>query len=251
MIGILDSGSGGLTVLKALREKMPEADVLYFGDIQHAPYGSKTQRELSKLTMQSIRMLQVRGATRIISACNSVSATLAVSLFETSDLTPESLVEMVGPTASYCRYYDKRIAICATPATIDAGMYENVFAMLDKDIVSIAIPDLATAIEFGDSSEHIRDIITAALTPRVGEFDALILACTHYPLVADVFISVVGPDIMLFDPAVAVAERAQTLFWPQEVGSGTTTFVISQDSPQFRAYVDVLFPHTAYTIEVI
>ena len=78
MIGIFDSGSGGLTVLKAIREVMPSADILYFGDIRNAPYGEKSREELSRLTVNSIRVLQARGATSIVSACNSVSASLAV-----------------------------------------------------------------------------------------------------------------------------------------------------------------------------
>lgn len=251
MIGILDSGSGGLTVLKALREELPSADVLYFGDIKNAPYGSKTQRELSKLTIAAIRLLQARGATKIVSACNSVSASLAVSLLDNSTLTANSLVEMVGPTASYFKHYEKRIALCATPATISSGMYENIFEMLDKKVVSIAIPDLAKAIEFGESQESINKIIAAVLQPVLGTFDALILACTHYPLVRENFEAVVGPGVLLFDPAIAVAERAQKMFWPQEVGNATTRFLISQQSEQFEAYVQDLFPHMVYTIEVL
>jgi hypothetical protein len=67
----------------------------------------------------------------------------------------------------------------------------------------------------------------------------------------ETFVSVVGPDVLIFDPAVAVAERAQKLFWPQEVGNGTTTFLISQSSDQFKAYVDDIFPNTRYNIEVV
>jgi glutamate racemase len=130
-------------------------------------------------------------------------------------------------------------------------MYENVFAMLDKQVTSIAIPDLAKAIEFGESKERILEIITEALTPHRGIFDVLILACTHYPLVMDTFASVVGSDVTLFDPAIAVAERAQKLFWPQEVGNGTTTFIVSQESAQFEVYVKTLFPDSTYNIEIL
>src|SRR3989344_6221172 len=123
MIGIFDSGSGGLTVLKAVREEMPSADVVYFGDIKNAPYGSRSNSELSILTVRAIELLQKRGAESIVSACNSVSASLAVSLFDALSITPTQLIEMVGPTVASFRNSDARILLCATPATIRSEVY--------------------------------------------------------------------------------------------------------------------------------
>lgn len=180
MIGILDSGSGGLTVMKAIREQLPSSDIVYFGDIKNAPYGSKSQRELSELTAKAIVLLKERKAERIVSACNSVSASLAVSLLDVFAIALNQLVEMVGPTVGYFRNVDKRIALCATPATVAAGMYDNAFHMIGKEPLSIAIPDLAAAIEFGADIGEIKTIIQTALQPYQGTFDVLILACTHY-----------------------------------------------------------------------
>src|SRR3989338_11673213 len=118
MIGIFDSGSGGLTVLKAIWEQMPSADILFFGYIKNAPYGEKPREELSRLTINNIRVLQTRGATSIVSACNSVSASLAVSLFDVLGLAQQNLIEMVGPTVSYFKDFRKPILLAATPATI-------------------------------------------------------------------------------------------------------------------------------------
>jgi len=251
MIGIFDSGSGGLTVLKALREELPSADAVYFGDIKNAPYGDKTQEELSVLTVQGFGLLRSYGANRIVSACNSVSASLAVSLMDALELLPGELVEMVGPTVAYFKHADARIALCATPATIRSGIYQNGFKMAGRDVECIPIKDLAGAIEFGESPERIKEIIEKAIVPYRGTFDVLILACTHYPLVAQVFEEVVGQEVMVFDPAVAVAERAQKLFWPKEVGNGTTRFLISQDSTIFRARVQSLFNMGEEVIEVV
>jgi glutamate racemase len=251
MIGILDSGSGGLTVMRAIRQELPSSDIVYFGDIKNAPYGSKTQRELSELTARALMLLKERKAERIVSACNSVSASLAVSLLDVFALAPGQLVEMVGPTVGYFRNFEKRIALCATPATVSAGMYSNAFHMIGKESLSIPIPELAAAIEFGSSEADIKTIIAKALAPHAGQFDVLILACTHYPLVRHLFAEVLGPEVLLFDPAEAVAERAKQLFWPQEVASARTHFIISQESEQFRAYVNQLFPKLDYTIEII
>lgn len=241
MIGIFDSGSGGLTVLKALREELPSADVLYFGDIKHAPYGGRPPEELAGLTVRGLKLLKDRGARHIMSACNSVSASLAVSLMDALDLLPGELVEMVGPTVRYFRYAEGRLALCATPATIRSGIYQNGFRMIGKDVLPIAIPDLAGAIEFGEPPDRIREMVEAALRPHRGDFDMLILACTHYPLVAELFQAAAGSGVLVFDPAVAAAERARQLFWPKEMGSGGTRFLVSQDSPVFRRRVREMF----------
>ncbi len=252
MIGIFDSGSGGLTVLHAIREVLPSADVVYFGDIKNAPYGGKSHEELSKLTVHSLKLLRKRGATNLVSACNSVSASLALSIFDAFDIAPTQMIEMVGPTASYFRGSDARILLCATVATIASGIYQNAFDMLDLQIQTVAIPALAGAIEFGKSPDELRTIIAEAFAPvDFSGVDVLVLGCTHYPLALEIFKEVVPSTIDIFDPALAVAERVEKKFWPQESGMGTTTFLISKESAPFRAFVERLFPNMHYTLEVV
>jgi len=251
MIGIFDSGSGGLTVLKAVREQMPSADILYFGDIKNAPYGSKSNAELGALTIHAIELLQKRGATSIVSACNSVSAALAVSLFDALSLAPSELIEMVGPTVSSFKNSSAQLLLAATPATINSEIYQNAFRMLGKEVATVAISDLASAIEFGSTEEEIERIIRDAFADmRLADFDVLILACTHYPLVAPVFARVFG-SVPLFDPATAVAARVKKQLWPREVGDGTTRFIISADSPHFRARIARLALASEPVIEVL
>lgn len=251
MIGIFDSGSGGLTVLKAVREQMPSADILYFGDIKNAPYGEKSREELSRLTINSIRVLQARGATSIVSACNSVSASLAVSLFDALLLAPTQMIEMVGPTVSSFKSSSARILLTATPATIDSEIYQNAFRMIGKDVATVVIPDLAGAIEFGSSEAEMEQIIRDAFKDvQLKNFDVLILACTHYPLVSPIFERVLG-SIHLFDPALAVGERVKKQLWPREVGDGTTRFIVSKDSQLFRDRVAQLLSGSAFSIEVL
>lgn len=251
MIGIFDSGSGGLTVLRAIREQMPSADILYFGDIKNAPYGEKSHSELSELTIRAIELLQKRGAGSIVSACNSVSASLAVSLFDALSLAPDHLIEMVGPTVNAFKNSPARLLLAATPATIDSEIYQNAFRMIGKDVETVAIPDLASAIEFDSSEEKIEQIIREAFRGvQLNNFDVLILACTHYPLVTEIFERVLGP-VRLFDPALAVAERVKKQLWPREVGDGETHFIISKDSQPFRDRVAKFFPESASAIEVL
>lgn len=240
MIGIFDSGSGGLTVLRAIRERMPSADILYFGDIKNAPYGEKSHRELGALTVRAIELLQKRGAESIVSACNSVSASLAISLFDALSIAPEHLIEMVGPTVSSFKDSSSRLLLTATPATIASEIYQNAFHMIGKEIETVAIPGLAAAIEFGGSEKEIESIIRKTfLGVRVRDFDAIILACTHYPLIAHVFERALDP-VSLFNPAVAVGERVQRQLWSHEAGNGMTRFIISKDSLPFRNRVAAL-----------
>lgn len=251
MIGIFDSGSGGLTVLRAIREVLPSADVVYLGDIKNAPYGSRSREELSLLTVDGIRFLMDRGAKSIVSACNSVSASLAVSLFDALSIAPSHLIEMVGPTVQYFRHSTGRVLLVATPATATSGIYQNAFRMMGMTVEMLAIPALAGAIEFGKPLEEIEQIVQDALAPKEGTYDVLILACTHYPLVQPVFERVAGPAVMVFDPAIAVAERVKKQLWPQEVGDGRTHFVITQDSEPFRRFAAQLFPGEKYEVEVL
>ena len=211
MIGIFDSGMGGLTVLKAIRDEMDSIDVLYFGDTANAPYGSKSRAELSHLTVDAIRLLRERGARSIVSACNSVSASLTVSLFDTFSLSTDYLIEMVGPTVSYFKDSDARLLLCATPATILSEMYQNGFQMIGKEVETFSIPDLAGAIEAGDSDAVIEEIIKKSLENiSLDKFDILILACTHYPLVSNIFECVLGEHVLVFDPAVAVSKELRS-----------------------------------------
>jgi glutamate racemase len=252
MIGIFDSGSGGLTVLRAIRERLPSSDVLYFGDIKNAPYGPRSRSELSQLTVTSLRFLAERGATSIVSACNSVSASLAVSLVDALPFSHDSLIEMAGPTVTAFRGSKERIVLFATQATVDSHLYQDGFAMLGTDIAAVAIPDLAGAIESGTSQDAIRSIVAQACSKvSWSEFDVAILACTHYPLVLDVFRECIPAHVEIFDPAEAVAERVEHRFWPREAGDGRTRFVISQDSAPFRSLVGHMFPDALFEIEVL
>src|SRR3989344_4196105 len=251
MIGIFDSGSVGLTVLKAIREQMPSCDVLYFGDIKNAPYGEKPREELSRLTVNSIRVLQARGATSLVRACNSVSASLAISLFDVLGLKQQNIIEMVGPTVSCFKDFKKPILLAATPATVLSELYQNAFRMLGIKIDTVAIPKLAGAIEFGIFAKDQELLIAAAFAPYdMKKYGALILACTHYPLALASFRKVLG-DVLFFDPAEAVAERVKRQLWPREVGDGGLRFFVSRDTSQFSSHVTKLLPDASYVVEVV
>ncbi len=248
MIGLFDSGSGGLSVLSAIRAVMPNADIVYFGDIKNAPYGIRSQSELTALTVAGIDMLRERGAQAIVSACNSVSQHVLNGA--AGDLP---FVEMSEPTAAHMKQHqDARVLLIATPATIDSGMYAKA---LDGIVVldSLSISELAGAIEFGRSDDEIKRLVRTALAVRSGSaYDCMILGCTHYPLVRNIIEeearSLFG-EIAVVDPAIPVAHVVGQKFSPH--GRGHSLFVISEESSEFRRRVAELFPQGQYTIEVL
>ncbi len=248
MIGLFDSGSGGLSVLGALRARAPRADIAYFGDIAHVPYGIRTQEELAALTVAGMSVLQRMGAEEIVSACNSVSP---VVLAGAAGDTP--IIEMTKPTAEGMqKFRGKHVLLIATPATVTSEIYERALANVVA-LDSLAIAELAGAIEFGAGDEEIARIVRDALTARKGNtYDVLLLACTHYPLVRDTIereAEAVFGTIESIDPAEFVAGEAVRVFNCE--GGGVMRFAISKDSDQFRKRIGALFPSARYTIEVL
>lgn len=248
MIGVFDSGSGGLSVLKALRARAPKADVVYFGDIAHAPYGVRPPEELAHLTEAGVRVLKDSGATEIVSACNSVSPS-----FLAGTAGKMSSIEMTKPTAlGMSTYKDARVLLIATPATVNSKIYEHALADV-VELESLAIPELAGAIEFGASDDEVRTIVHTALeTHRKKDYAYLLLGCTHYPLAFPIIereAKSIFPDIQCIDPANFVAEEVVNSFDCR--GRGKLLFKISKDSEPFRARIHALFPEVGYTIEVI
>jgi len=248
MIGIFDSGSGGLSVLSALRARAPKADIVYFGDIGNAPYGSRTQDELSGFVRAGMKALADRGATEIIAACNSISFSILAGA-----AGHDRLIEMTRPTARMMRAFaGERVLLLATKATVDSGIYrEALWSIVALD--ELPIPNLASAIEEGKSPEKIKEIVHAALETRRGkEYDKVLLGCTHYPLVADIIkkeVRTILGSATLIDPADAVAEEALQRF--DCAGSDILKFVISQDSHEFRNRVAPIFLEIPCTLDIV
>jgi len=248
MIGLFDSGSGGLSVLSALRVRAPEADIAYFGDIAHAPYGTRSAQELVELTKAGVATLKEMDATEIVSACNSVASSVLAGAAGT---TP--VIEMTKPTAAGMHAYKgARVLLIATPVTVNSKIYENALANIVK-LESLAIPGLAGAIEFGATDAEVAEIVREALRIKRGkQYEYLLLGCTHYPLALSTIEAeardILG-EIQCINPAGYVADEAIGRF--DCTGTGRLDFKISKDSKPFRARVRKLFPAARYTIACV
>jgi len=246
MIGVFDSGSGGLTVLSALRRRMPRADIAYFGDIKNAPYGERSQEELATLTAAGMKVLQDMGATELVSACNTASASVLAGL-----VGHTRVLEMTRPLARHARRWaGRRALLLATNATVASRIYHDALEVI-VPLDSLPLPGLARAIEFGASEDEIEEIVQVGLRKPEGSYDILIMGCTHYPLARDVIERIARkrwPHVEIIDPAEAVAETAARRF--DTSGNGRLTFKLSNDSEQFRTRVSELFPDSGYTIVV-
>jgi glutamate racemase len=248
MIGIFDSGSGGLSVLHALRAKAPKADIVYFGDIAQAPYGPLSQEKLAALVQAGMGRLAQHGATEIIAACNSVAFSVLAGA-----AGHDRVIEMTRPTARMMRgYAGERVLLLATQATVESGIYrEALWSIVALD--ELPVPELAGAIEREKDDGEIADIIRTALQTKAGNaYDKILLGCTHYPLVREAIEAEAAPlfpGATLLDPADAVAEEALQRFACG--GSGSVQFLISRDSHAFRNRVAPMFLEGQCSLEVI
>lgn len=237
MIGIFDSGSGGLSVLGPLRRKASDADIVYFADIANLPYGDKTLAEIDALTYGGIHTLLAQGATQILNACNTVSASMTLGQMGAFGVKHGDMIEMIGPTIAGLRESGyKKIAIVATRATIRSGAYQRGLDVLGIDHHSVAAPDLVPAIESGASSETVKKIVNDIVDTTVANgCDALLLGCTHFPLVRDLFEQSISDQenaVVVINPAEFVVKETLKCF--DVSGSGTIRFILSKDSQVFR-----------------
>lgn len=227
-------------MLRELRRRAPHADIVYFGDLKNAPYGDKSREELGALTVLGIQKLLDLGATEIVSACNSISVSIVLPLFEILKLPHANLIEMVGPTIASFRGTNAHVLVLATRATIESGIYEEGLRMVGCTADGVPIPDLVGLIEQGASRDTILPLVRSALAPLARDtYTHVILGCTHFPLVRDVFEEAVSErddSVTLVDPAVPVVTAALERF--HTAGTGAVSIHTSQASTVFSGYAE-------------
>jgi len=211
MIGVFDSGLGGLTVVKELLAKIPEYKILYFGDTARTPYGTKSPETVTRYAIENTEFLLERGAKIIVVACHTVSSTAMPVLKERFKDIP--FFEVVTPSFIKALKLTKKkiIGLIGTRTTVESGIYQRLFASADPEIKLYANPAplLVPLIEEGWLNKpETRKIVKKYLIPlKMRGIDTLILGCTHYPLIKKLIAEKAGKRIQLVDPSEEVAEE--------------------------------------------
>ena len=194
MIGIFDSGYGGLTILNKIRQLLPEYDYLYLGDNARAPYGTRSFDVIYEYTLQAVKYLHEQGCNLIILACNTASAK-ALRTIQQRDINPDEVrvLGVIRPTVEVvpARTRTKHIGVLATPGTVASESY--VIELLKQDptlvVTQQACPMWVPLIEAGEhlseGADYFVEKYLNELLERDPEIDTIILGCTHYPLIQD------------------------------------------------------------------
>ncbi|MGA7202480.1 MAG: glutamate racemase [Candidatus Cybelea sp.] len=238
MIGLFDSGLGGLTVLARVRERMPSADIVFFADQANVPYGDRTHANLLELLQANLARLDARGVDAIVMACNT---SCAVAERYGWPETRAPVVDLIESAAiAVARGGFARVGVVATAATVGAGSYGRTIRARvgGVDVVEVPAPALVPLVEAGATQgERPRAAVAEVCGHLPLDLDALIFGCTHYPVLESHFRDVLGDGIALIDPAFMQAERTAELLGNRAQGSGSTEYTTSGDEAAFLANV--------------
>lgn len=210
MIGIFDSGVGGLSVWREIRRALPRHDTLYLADQAHVPYGSRPLEQVRAFTAEIARFLQQEGARVIVLACNTASAAALHPLRATFPSLPFVGMEpAVKPAAENTR--TGVVGVIATPATFQGELFASLLERFasDVDVRTQVCPGLVQAVERGElDTPETERLLRGCLAPLLeAGIDELVLGCTHYPFLRPLIRRVVGPRVEIVDPAPAVARQ--------------------------------------------
>jgi glutamate racemase len=207
-IGVFDSGLGGLTVVRALLDLVPGADVVYFGDTGRFPYGPKPADEVAKYAHEIVDLLLEHDVRMIVVACNSAAAAALEGLRDRLDIPVVGVIEP-GLRAAIKVTRSGRIGVIGTVGTIGSGAYQRAAALVDPalELECAACPGFVEFVEQGDvDSDQVHVLAERLLAPvRRAHVDTLVLGCTHYPLLARTIADVMGPEVVLVSSAEETA----------------------------------------------
>ncbi len=215
-VGVLDSGVGGLTVVKEVMRQLPREKIIYFGDNARLPYGPRPKEEVQKFTMQIVNFLLEKKVKMIVIACNTATAH-ALDLVQQSINIPVVGVIHPGSLAAIKNTRNKKVGVIGTIGTIESGSYEKTLKMFNPEITvySHACPALVPLVESGDyEGEEAEEIVRAALKGiKDYDFDSLILGCTHYPLIADLIAKELKSNVNILSSAEETARAIGNILY--------------------------------------
>lgn len=215
-IAILDSGVGGLTVVKEVMRQLPQEKIIYFGDTARTPYGPRTPAEVSLFTRQIVDYLMQFHPKMIVIACNTATA---VALEQIRSSVPVPVVGVIHPGARAAIKTTRRglVGVIGTEGTVRSGAYENALKELSPfiEVISLACPRFVPLVERGRfRTTETRQVIRQTLAPLTGyPMDCLILGCTHYPFINEAIAEAMGPSVTLISSADETAREISTVLY--------------------------------------
>ena len=263
-IGVFDSGLGGLTAVRSLRQILPEENLIYFGDTARVPYGGRSRETILKYARQDVRFLKSFDLKAILIACGTVTTT------SLDTLQLENTLPIVGVVEPTCRRAllvtrTKKVGIIATLASIRSGAYEAVLRRLDPEVEVIGKPcplfvPLVENGRFRRGDVVIETVAREYLEPlKATGIDTLILGCTHYPLLTDVIADVMGPGVTLVSAGEESAFELKRLLKAdglraEETHQGEAEFYVSDQPEDFERIASVFLQedirHVARRIDI-
>lgn len=251
-IGLLDSGVGGLSILRALRQELPGEPLLYVADQAHLPYGPRPLVEIRAFAKGITRFLLARGAKIVVVACNAASAASLHHLRETFPHIPFVGMEPAVKPASEATQSGV-IGVLTTAATAAGPLYASVLARFasGKHVETVVCPELVDAVEDGQTDlAALRPILDRALAPLLAAgADHIVLGCTHFPLAGDAIRAYVGSRARVVDPSPAIARQTHRVLAERDLlhngPAAQTLFYTTGDPLRFSQSLRLLLGETA------
>lgn len=250
-IGIFDSGVGGLTVYRAIRERLPFEDIVYLGDTARIPYGTRSLVTVRRYALEDAAFLVSCGIKLLVVACNTASST-AMDVLTDSLSIP--VIGMIGPGAQRAVNLTRngRIGVIGTEATVGSGAYTRAIHQLlpEAVVVERSCPLFVPLTEEGWASHQVTALVAEEyLKPFArDEIDTLVLGCTHYPILRTLIQQVVGENVHLVDSGASAAEEVLALLSGQELAipnphAQQTRFCVTDTGQRFRRIAEIFLGH--------
>lgn len=249
-IGVFDSGVGGLTVAREIMRQLPSEHMIYFGDTARVPYGNKSKETIIKYSRQIVRFLMTKNVKAIVVACNTATALALQELQQENEIPIIGVIESGAITAAHTTE-TKNIGVIATESTIRSGMYTSFLRKLDPQItvVSKACPLFVPLVEEGWIEDRVTDEVIARYLHELKDYevDALILGCTHYPLLRNAIGRYMGEDVKLVNPAYETAKSLKELLTGHDLLNtglerGHYSYYVSDGVDNFITFADRVLP---------
>lgn len=249
-IGVFDSGVGGLTVAREIMRQLPNEDLVYFGDTARVPYGSKSKKTVLKYSRQIVRFLRTKDVKAIVVACNTASA---LALDEIAAEIDIPVIGVVKPGARMAVETTKtgNVGIIGTESTIKSGIYNDYIRELNPEVtvVSKACPLFVPLVEEGLIEDRVTDDIVSRYLQEMKEYrvDALVLGCTHYPLIRNAIKRFMGESVHLVNPAFETAKCLKELLTEQGIlntnrHKSEYEYYVSDGVDKFISFADSVLP---------